>query len=135
MQTNGLPNHCYQATNENPTDFDLDFKVKFNMDVSGRVNVAADSVDSNEKTSELLCDIQRTAASNMFSDSGYTENSTRRELQDRNKPPPPDGGSGGMGMGGGGGYSVTAGIALSGAPFFNALSAELQDPFYPEAGE
>jgi len=38
-------------------------------------------------------------------------------------------------MNGGGGSSVYGGVALSGAPYFNALSAEKQDPFNPEEGE
>eukprot|EP00352_Strombidinopsis_acuminata_P007143 CAMPEP_0176364566 /NCGR_PEP_ID=MMETSP0126-20121128/19878_1 /TAXON_ID=141414 ORGANISM="Strombidinopsis acuminatum, Strain SPMC142" /NCGR_SAMPLE_ID=MMETSP0126 /ASSEMBLY_ACC=CAM_ASM_000229 /LENGTH=109 /DNA_ID=CAMNT_0017721255 /DNA_START=165 /DNA_END=493 /DNA_ORIENTATION=- len=80
VQTNGLPNHCYQATNENPSDVNLDYKVKFNMDVSGRENISADQVDSADATSELLCDLMRTASSNMFSDLDYTETDVRREL-------------------------------------------------------
>jgi len=50
------------------------------MDVSGRENISADQVDSADATSELLCDLMRTASSNMFSDLDYTETDVRREL-------------------------------------------------------
>lgn len=63
------------------------------MDVSGKENVSLDSVDSTDKATELLCDLSRTASSNMFSDLDYTETEVRRELQGGK--PPKDGGSGG----------------------------------------
>jgi len=64
---------------------EYDFSVKFNADVSGRTNYDSESIDSNDKATELLCDLQRTQDTNMFSDLDFTENSTRR-LQG-NKPP------------------------------------------------
>lgn len=97
------------------------------------INVEASDVNSVAKTEELMCDLQRTAESNMLDGTGYSEPSSRRMLQrgsGSGKPPPKDGGSGGSGMGGPGGsgggkpssLATSSGIALSGAKIFNAIS-------------
>ena len=52
-----MPNHCFQAINENPTPNDTDFQVIFNRDVSGMTNYDDTDFDSQEKTTEILCDI------------------------------------------------------------------------------
>lgn len=74
VQTNGFPNHCYHATNANPVHLNLDFSVKFNMDVSGIENYSAEDINSVDKTTELICDLQRTHKSNMLSEVDYTNN-------------------------------------------------------------
>lgn len=79
VQTNGFPNHCYHAINANPVSLHLDFSVKFNMDMTGITNYSAEDIDSVDKTSELICDLQRTSTTNMLSDLEYTDN---------NSPPP-----------------------------------------------
>ena len=93
-----MPNHCTNAKNENAQPFDVDFSVIFNRDVNGLSNYSESDLNSTAKTTELLCDLQRTAESNMLSGTGYSENSSRRILQRGNrggsgdKPPPKDGG-------------------------------------------
>ena len=52
-----MPNHCFQATNENPTPNDTDFEVIFNRDVTGMVNYSEDDFSTSSKTDEILCDI------------------------------------------------------------------------------
>ena len=72
IQNNEMPNHCMQAINENPrTDVVVDFEVNWNEDVTGVVNYQETDADTEAKTSELLCDLQRTNASNMMSSTGY----------------------------------------------------------------
>ena len=58
VQSNEMPNHCFQAINENPSStYAADFEVIFNRDVTGLENVTSDDVNSSEKVSELMCDI------------------------------------------------------------------------------
>jgi len=52
-----MPNHCFQAINENPTPTDTDFKVIFNRDVTSMLNYEATDFDTEAKTDEILCDI------------------------------------------------------------------------------
>ena len=52
-----MPNHCFQAINENPTPSDTDFEVIFNRDVTGLTNYSDTDFDTSEKTDEILCDI------------------------------------------------------------------------------
>lgn len=56
-----------------------------------------------------MCDLQRTASSNMFSELSYTLNSSGNE-------------------------STVSGIAVTGAPILNALAGTAQDPFFPASG-
>ena len=129
-----MPNHCVNAKNENAQASNIDYSVIFNRDVNGMTNYSESDLDSSAKTEELLCDLQRTAATNMMDGSGYTENSSRRMLQRGNKgdkPPPGEGessGSGpsGSGPSGGGGSTLNtaSGFAITGGPIFNALSGE-----------
>jgi cell wall assembly regulator SMI1 len=71
MQTNTLPNHCYQAIRNDVNSKNVDFHVKFNSDVRGKMNYDEGDVDSVAKTDELLCDLQRTSSSNMLDGSDY----------------------------------------------------------------
>ena len=52
-----MPNHCFQANNENPTPSDTDFEVIFNRDVTGLTNYSDTDFDTADKTDEILCDL------------------------------------------------------------------------------
>lgn len=107
-----MPNHCFQAINENPQTTGIsDFSVKFNRDVTGMLNVAEEDVDSQTKTEELLCDIQRTAEANMMDGTGYTEYTTNGGESNPQPPGPPSQ------------LTTASGIAVSGANIFNALAS------------
>lgn len=67
-----MPNHCFQAINENPSPTEVDFSVLFNRDVTGLTNYSSSDIDTSAKTDELLCDIQRTVSANMLSGTGYS---------------------------------------------------------------
>jgi len=123
VQTNGLPNHCFQSALTNAKSINTDWEVNFNPNVSGKINYAAADVDSASKVSSLLCDIQRTSDVNMIAGTDFKMIQAKRDLQQM----PPAGGM----MPGGGTQTVqitTAdGLALSGAYFFNGLNAESKD--------
>jgi hypothetical protein len=80
-QSNGMPNHCFKATNANATVINSDFTVKFNKDVSNVTNYDETDVETQEKVSELMCDLQRTASTNMPSGTNYSEASSGRLLK------------------------------------------------------
>ena len=92
----------------------------FNRDVSALTNYESSDIDTEAKTDELLCDIQRTAETNMLEGTGYTENTTTangdgvRMLQ----PPQPSGPSQ---------LTTASGVAISGAMIFNALASGNMD--------
>ena len=46
VQSNQMPNHCFQATNENPTSNHSDFRVKFNRDVTDQMNYQESDANS-----------------------------------------------------------------------------------------
>ena len=128
---NGLPNHCFYSTMNNSAEMDVDWSVVFNQDVNGVMNYTEDDFDTSVKTDEILCDLQRTASSNMNADLEYELADSRRMLQ-------PNGGGGGEGgggeggnEGGGGGGDVelgtAAGIAITGGYIFNALDGQNRD--------
>lgn len=97
----------------------------------GIENYSSDDLNTSTKTDEILCDLQRTASTNMHESITYVESDAARMLQGGGGPPPdchpnctgtpPDGGMGGGGMGGGGGLDTMAAIGLSGGYIFNAL--------------
>ena len=113
-----MPNHCFQAINENPYTTNVsDFSVRFNRDVSGMLNYEESDVNSSAKTEELLCDITRTMESNMLSGTGYTEYdssgqpTTTSEGRHLQQPGPP-------------GQMMTAdGVFVSGGQIFNGLAS------------
>jgi hypothetical protein len=74
----------------------VDFHVKFNSDVRGKMNYDEGDVDSVAKTDEILCDLQRTSSSNMLDGNGYEAMGTAT-TGGMNGPPS----SGGQGMSGG----------------------------------
>ena len=88
---NGLPNHCINSVVNNAVAAEHEWEAVWNSDVSSIMNYTASDFDTSAKTDEILCDIQRTSASNMRSTSDYDLISRRRELQ-----PPRNGGGGGM---------------------------------------
>ena len=58
-----------------------DWEVNFNPDVTGLIQYPSTVVDSGAKVSELLCDLQRTASTNMIAGTGYMDHTaTLREL-------------------------------------------------------
>ena len=149
MQTNALPNHCFNALLSNPSSQEYDFTVTFNPDVSGSaLNYDEASIDTSNEVSELLCDIQRTAAVNMPSTSTFTNNNMRRELQQGGNPPPchpdcppredgmgpPPDGQGGPGgpMDGNDPLATASGIYITGAVLFNALDGDQMDAVQEE---
>lgn len=46
IQTNSLPSHCFYAMLTDVTSSDVDFRVKFNTDVTGQLNYTDDDVNS-----------------------------------------------------------------------------------------
>ena len=57
VQTNSLPNHCFQGGVANPSASNTDWTVNFNPDVTGMIQYAETTIDSSAKVTELLCDI------------------------------------------------------------------------------
>jgi len=128
VQSNGLPNHCFNSTVNNAAPMENEWEVVWNPDVTNINNYTTTDFDSSAKTDEVLCDIQRTSSSNMNAVSQYnliSSASRVRVLQQGGgggtrppcpdgetcTPPPcptgqtcerPEGGMGGDGMGGGG---------------------------------
>lgn len=86
------------------------------------MNYVSTDFDTSAKTDEKLCDLQRTASTNMNAWSSYTSISRRRELHNH---PPPNGGGGGTGSADM--LGTASGIALTGAYIFNALDGNNLD--------
>ena len=78
-----MPNHCFNGLLNAPSEKESDFTVQYNPQVDVNVqNYEESDVNSVEKTSELLCDLQRTKSENMPSTSNYVTNiPRRRDLQ------------------------------------------------------
>jgi hypothetical protein len=107
VQSNQLPNHCFQAINDNPyTTGVSDFEVLFNRDVTGMMNYESSDIDTQAKTEELLCDIQRTSSTNMLDGTEYSE-----YIDNAVAPPGPPSQ-----------LTTASGVAVSGANIFNALA-------------
>lgn len=77
------------------------------------MNIEESDVDTQEKTEELLCDIQRTASTNMLEGTGYTEYTENGEANPQPGPPSQ--------------LTTASGIAISGANIFNAIAAGNED--------
>lgn len=67
VQGNSLPNHCSDSKVNTAVDINVDWKVKFNPDVTGVMNYSESDVNTQEDTTDLLCDIQRTSYDKMLS--------------------------------------------------------------------
>ena len=97
IQTNALPNHCFNSLLSAPSPTDYDYTMVYNPDVSSSaLNYSAADIDTANETSELLCDLQRTSSANFPSTSTLTNNLGRRRLQPPCHPncgdgPPPGG--------------------------------------------
>ena len=136
VQSNSLPNHCWTSTFlQNVVQYQtFDFEVIWNMNVYGTLNYSTTDFDSQSSTENILCDLQRTASSNMLTTLNYTEPTSRRLLQPPSGPPP-DGSSGpptdgsapppSGGDSSGGSVSsmdTMSGIAITGGAIFNGLA-------------
>lgn len=80
VQTNALPNHCHTHKINIASAQQIDFTVKYNADVAGVLNYAANDVDSVEKVSELMCDISRTSSTNMLDSSSFADNTSSARM-------------------------------------------------------
>ena len=129
VQGNGLPNHCFHSSVNVSIAMEHEWTAVFNADVSGEDNYTSSDFDSSEKTDEILCDMQRTADSNMNAWSDYTLISRRRrELQ-----PPKNGGSSGSSGSTSNALQTSAGIMITGGYMYNALAAGNVDAVLFEA--
>ncbi len=94
--------------------------------MTGKKNYQASDFDTSAKADELLCDLQRTAATNMLPESKYTDGAAGGRRLQTKKPPKGSGGGSGPPSGGGGGggapLSTASGIALSGMYIYNSLA-------------
>ena len=93
----------------------MDFEVVWNPDVYGKMNYHGSDFSSTTATENILCDISRTASTNMNAWSDYKEYTSRRLLQ----PPPPGGGGGGGSMST---MTTMSGLAVTGGAIFNGLA-------------
>ena len=76
-----MPNHCMNGLINVPNESNADFTVQYNPDVSPTVQTYKESdINSSEKVSELLCDLQRTAMENMPATSTYVPNITKQMM-------------------------------------------------------
>ena len=91
-----------------------DFTVNWMPATSGSSNYASTALDTSAKTDEILCDISRTAKTNMNSWSGYTQNYS----------------SGGSSSDP---YGTQSGVFFSGGALFNSLAAGNTDAVEGEA--
>ena len=73
IKTNGLPSHCFNSTVNNAKAINTEFSVAWQPSVSADApNYTAEDLDSSAKTDEIMCDIQRTAFTNMMDVSEYS---------------------------------------------------------------
>lgn len=123
VQTNGNPDHCVNNILQASTSANVDFKVKWNRVVDKAVlNYASTAVDSGAKTTEILCDLQRTATTNMVANTGYVAcanaGCTGRRLASHG--------------GGGDALATCSGVALTGGLIYNALDGDNLDAVQEE---
>lgn len=98
-----------------------EWEVNWQPNVVNQSNYVATDFDTSVKTDEKLCDLSRTASTNMNAWSSYVLTPTSGGRRLTNHPP---GGGGMPPSGGGGGEKLTtaAGIGLSGGYIYNALA-------------
>ena len=106
VQSNAMPNHCFNGrTTGSKINFaspkETEWQVNWNPDVNDIQNYQDRDFDSQAKTSEILCDIQRTSSKNMNEASQYEVITESRSLDP---------------------IATSAGIALTGAYIYNALA-------------
>lgn len=71
-----MPNLCWSTSDKNPNVAayeNIDFTVTWNKDVTGVMNYSAKSFKNHNAVENILCDISRTADTNMVSGTTYTE--------------------------------------------------------------
>ena len=112
VQTNGIPNHCFTSTVNQAEPFEVEWQVKWQPDTTSVTGVANTAADTSAATDEILCDIQRTAATNIPAAYGFTLNQ-----KTGNQDP----------------IGTAAGIALSGGYIFNSLAGGNLDAVENEA--
>ena len=70
VKSNGLPSHCFTSTVNNPEPREYEWNVRWQPATSSTTpNYDESDLDSQAKTDELMCDIQRTASTNMAASS------------------------------------------------------------------
>jgi hypothetical protein len=125
VQSNSMPNHCWISTFiENVVVYSgYDFEVVWNADVYRILNYSTDDFNSQSATENIMCDLQRTASSNMLTTLNYNEPTSRRLLQNLEQPPAchPNC-TGGGGSGSFSSMSTMSGIAITGGSIFNGLA-------------
>ena len=77
VQSNAMPNHCINSTVNNAVASENEWEVNFNPDMSSIQNYSTSDFGSSAATDEILCDLQRTAATNMNSASNFVMGSRR----------------------------------------------------------
>jgi hypothetical protein len=105
-QTNGLPNHCFFSPKDTAADVEVDFSATWLPSASG-VQSAAD-VSTQSEVNSLICNIVRSADTNIPSASKYVNNA-------------------------GAAQNTAWGVSVTGVLMFSSSSAEGVDPFYPAA--
>ena len=75
-----MPNHCFYSTVNYGVASDDEWTVTFNADMRGIENYSSDDLGTSAKTDEILCDLQRTANTNMHESITYVENGAARML-------------------------------------------------------
>ena len=102
-----MPNHCFR-TPSTTNSIEQEWTVQFNTDVTDVTNYEATDFDSEEKTTEKLCDIHRTSHKAMLARSKYDLLSSTY-------------------------IATVAAIAISGGNIYNALDIENRDAVEFEA--
>ncbi len=102
VQSNGLPNHCYYSPNIGIMELDIDFQVKFNVDVTNNI---FNSANSQTDINNLICDNKRTKQAYIPTVSDYTQTGATN-------------------------IDKAGGIATSGVLIYNGVMTSLMDPFY-----
>ena len=104
-QSNNMPNHCYFSPKDQATEVEVDYSATWlplsNVDVQDDANVT-----TQDDVNSLICNILRSADSNIPAESNYVKNS-------------------------GSAKNTAWGISTTGLLMFSSASAEGVDPFYP----
>jgi len=117
VQSNSLPDHCFTAStaaDNTPVATAFEFKVTWNALMTDADHYSASDFDSAAKTEEILCDIERTQASNMPDEITFTSDIT-------------DGGADEV-------WASAAGLGLDAVPLFNGLATGNVDAVENEIG-
>ena len=74
VQSNGIPNHCFTSTVNQAEPSEVEWEVIWQPDTTNKNMIAPTAADTSKATDEILCDIQRTAPTNIPAESGYKLN-------------------------------------------------------------